>query len=102
MSKLIYPSDGIYKYCRNYIDACSNNLSNAVNNCNLDVPSGFSYKNYLSSLSSELNDFYREINSIDSKLQKSNNNYDNLASDLSLTTKRMSILKIKDRDRMIV
>lgn len=102
MSKLYYPSEGIYKYCRNDIEAGSNNLNNAYNNCNLDVPSDFSYKNYLDSLDSTIKSYCNELNNISSKLERTNSNYDNLESDLSSKAQKMVSVKIKDRERMIV
>lgn len=102
MSKLFYPNDGIYKYCRTDIESCSNNLNDAYNNCNLDVPSNFAYKNYLNSLDSVIRGYCNEINSINSKLERTNSNYDDLESELSINAKNMETVKIKDRERMII
>lgn len=102
MSKLFYPNDGIYKYCRNDIESCSNNLNDAYGNCNLDVPSNFCYKSYLNSLDSVIRNYCNEINNINSKLERTNNNYENLESDLCINTKKIETVKIKDRERMII
>lgn len=102
MSKLVYPSDGIYKYCKNNIEACSSNLSNAISDCSFDIPSDFTYKSYLSELASVLSEYQKEINSINLKLQKSNNRFETLESDLINNTQKMVTAKIKERDRMII
>lgn len=102
MTKLNYPSEGIYRYCRDDFELCISNLSKVISTCNLDVPANFTYKNYLNNLPSLLNEYYKEIDSINSKLQKSNKNYDNLSDALSTSTNRMESLKIKERDRMII
>lgn len=102
MSKLNYPSDGIYKYCRIDIEACSNNIKKAISNCYLDIPSDFAYRNYLRNLNNTLANYYKEINSINSKIKKVNATYETLSSNLSESVKNMVPTKIKDRDRMII
>ena len=101
MSKLLYPSDGIYKYCKDYAESCASNLSKAIADCNLDVPSKFTFKSYLDGLDNTLETYYTEINSINSKLEMINSNYQTLSSDLKEGTQRMVTGKIKERERMI-
>ncbi len=101
MTKLVYSKNGVYKYCKHHINSCANNLSNAMNNCNFDIPSDFEYNNYLYNLDGVLRDYYNRANNLDSKLQKSNSNIDTLSSDLLSSAEKMTGMKIKERDRMI-
>lgn len=101
MTKLSYPKDGIYKYCKHYTNSCANNLSNAMNNCHFDIPNGFAYKGYLNGLGGKIRELYNRTNNLDSKLQSSNNNIDALSSDLLSSANKMTNIKIIERDRMI-
>lgn len=101
MSKFIYPKEGIYNCCKVYMENSSHNLSEAISNCNLDVPYDFAYKNSLDNLYYVLSDYYKEINNINSKLQQINNNYSLLSSDLIAETKKIESSKIRKRERMI-
>ena len=102
MSKLTYPADGIYNYCRDNIESCVGNLSQAVSNSSLDVPSRFAYRNYLNSLYGVLSEYKKEIGSIKSKLKQSNDNFNALSDELEDSVKKMTVTKIKERDRMII
>ena len=101
MTKLSYPKDGIYKYCKHYANSCANNLSNAMNNCNFDIPNGFAYKSYLHGLGGRIRELYNRTNNLEAKLQRSNNNIEVLSSDLLSSAEKMVDIKINERDRMI-
>lgn len=98
----MYPTNGIYRCCKNHIESCTNHLSRAISNCNFDIPSEFVYKSYLNNIDNIIRDYYREITSINSKILKINNTYETLSSDLELDKKKIIVSKIKDRDRMIL
>lgn len=102
MSKLLYPNDGIYTYCKVHIESCANHLSQAISSCNFNIPEDFVYRNYLNNLDNVARDYYREISSINSRMLKTNNNFKTLSSDLKTNAKKMTTGKIKDRDRMIL
>ncbi len=102
MSKLVYPDDGIYKYCKNDIDVITASLSKVISNCNFDIPSNFTYKSYLNNLANIIGDYYDEIRSINYRLQRLNNNYEILETDLVNSTKKMGTIKIDERERMII
>lgn len=102
MSKLVYPKDGIYNYCKSNLDSTTSSLSRAISNCNLDVPYGFVYKRYLNQLYDNLYKYYREINAINSKIKQIDNNYNALESDLVNEANKLVSEKIKKRDRMII
>ena len=101
MSKLIYPNDGIYRYCKNDAESCANTLLQAISDCNFDIPSGFVYKSHLSNLDNNIRSFYNEISNISSKILKIDHDYETLSSDLELSVKKMTVNKVKERDRMI-
>lgn len=102
MSKLVYPNNGIYNCSRNDIETVIGDLSRIISNCNLDIPSNFAYRSYLANLDSTIREYYNEIKSINYRLQHSDNNYETLENDLISNTKRMSTIKITERDRMII
>lgn len=102
MVKLVYPNDGIYKYCRNDIDNCLSNLKNAISNCSFDIPYNFSQKNYLDNLDNVLNKYCDKVKDIEFKLRKTDNDFENLSLELVSSSKKIEIKKIAKRDRMII
>lgn len=101
MPKINYPSDGIYRHCRNLIELISNDLLKAKSTGLYNIPYEFVYRNYLMNLTSNLNKFHTEMNKIESKIQRVNKNYEQLTSDLVISTKKLETSRIKERDRMI-
>ena len=102
MSKLCYSSDGIYKYCSDYIRSCSNDVSSALSFSVFSIPESFSYKKYLDDLNYIIGEYYSEINNIGSKIKEIDGNFDDLSLVLEDEVSKMSSIKIKDRDRMII
>lgn len=102
MSRLIYPSGGIYNHCSSNISGCSNHLSHAVSNSSLDIPEDFTYRSYLYSLGNTLNSYLQEINSINIKLKRTNDNFETLSNDLEDQAHKLITTSIKERNRMIV
>lgn len=102
MSKMIYPSDGIYNYCSHSVESCRSNLQNAIINSMFDIPDDFSYRLYLNRLSDTLRNYQREINDIGLKIRNTSNKYEQLSNYLEDGVKRMDSPKIIERDRMIV
>lgn len=102
MTKLSYPSDGVYRYCKNNLISCHDNLQSARWNCNFDIPYGFRYRNYLFNLNYELGQYINTINDLDDKIRKINDNFEELETDMSNDVNKLPSVKIKDRDRMIV
>lgn len=101
MTKLLYPKSGIYSSCKCHIDSCARNLSKAMNNCNFDIPNDFVYKNYLYNLGGKIREFYNQTNNLETKIHSSDNNLYNLSNDLLNDVKKMTDIKIIERDRMI-
>ena len=101
MTKLSYPKDGIYRYCKHHAESCANNLSRAIDCCNFDMPNNFEHKGYLNGLSEKLQSYNTRIKNINSKLEKSNSNIKILSSDLLSSVNKMVSVKIVERDRMI-
>lgn len=102
MTKLIYPVNGIYPNCRDDIQGCTKKLSKAVANCNFDIPSDFPYKNYLRNLDNKLNKCLAEIDSISSKLKRTDSSFNMLSDNLTADASRITPIKVAKRDRMIV
>lgn len=104
MSKLVYPKNGIYSYCRVPIENVRNNILHALNSSDLDVPYDFCYSNYLNSLESTIRNYLNEIDIINSKLKNVNNSFNDLEDALvnDVIKNLSNDVKIKDRDRMIV
>lgn len=102
MSKLSYPSDGIYNSTKLYTNACYNQLNKAFSYSKLDIPTDFEYHNYLSTLSSQINSFRNEISDIDNKLRSTTKRFQTLSDNLSEQVNNLDFKDIKIRDRMII
>ncbi len=101
MTKLVFPSNGIYPICKNSIQGCARDLFNAIENCNYTIPSGFPHENYLRGLSGELNGYRTEVKNIGAKLKRTDRNFDNLSDNLTTNASKITTTKITKRDRMI-
>ena len=102
MSKLIYFNDGIYGYCKDYLINCENKLQNAISKSSFDVPNDFCYKSYINELDSLLISYREKIKYLNKKIFDIDENYNALSLSLVSNVNKMTISKIKDRDRMIV
>lgn len=102
MSKLVYPSSGIYPRCKGNIAGCIEELSSAIANCDYTVPSGFPHREYLYSLDGTLNNCLAEIKEIESKLKNTDSSFNNLSNSLTANASKISIEKVNKRDRMII
>lgn len=100
MSKIKYPSEGIYYISRDLIDK-SKTCLNANLNVSFDVPSDFSYRSYILKLNTISSNFYKELVSIEKAIYDSNRRFSNLSEDLSNSINKMVVTKIDARERMI-
>lgn len=78
MTKLIYPHNGLYNYIGGDISGCSINILNALNNCNFQIPSGFTYTNFINSLYSTVDSYRKEIDDIKAKIKYTDTKLENL------------------------
>ena len=102
MMKLVYPEEGIYTYCKADSNTSYNSLKNAVSYTNnFEIPSDFTYNSYLYNLGSTLYKYQNEISSLDAVLNTIDSDYESLAERLSTEANKLSVTKIKTRDRMI-
>lgn len=101
MSKISYPAEGLYKYTKFHTENVASQMQRASNNFPLNIPYDFAYRKYLLSLRDTINNFYKEINQIDDKIQKADTNYNNLENSLSKAASDIMVKKITERDRMI-
>ena len=102
MSRIVFPKDGIHPHCRDDLEECSRYLTKARVSCSFNIPSSFPYKNYLYNLDDKINEFRREIKSIDSKLKRIDNNFRILSDDLEISANKIDTPKLPKRNRMIV
>ena len=102
MSKLVYPSNGVYPRCRGSITGCAEELSRAIANCDFTIPSGFSHIDYLYGLDNKLNNCLTEIKEIGSILKRTDKSFSSLSNNLTANASKISIQKMNKRDRMII
>ena len=102
MRKLIYPSEGIYTYCKSDLSNSLSNLRSAISYTNyFSIPTDFTYRSYLYGLGSTLVKYQNEAGSIDSVLSTTDNDYESLSERLSFEANKLTSTKVKDRERMI-
>ncbi len=100
MVKLIYPIDGLSGSTNIHTDACRRNLVHAYNKCNFTIPNNFSYKNYVSGLSSTIASYVKEIDDIKSKIRYIDSSMNNLDVGLSKNIST-DCVSVKKRNRLI-
>lgn len=102
MTKLVYPSEGVYNKCQASLEKCVSELLSAVNSITTYPPSEFNYREYMVNLRNELRGYYRTMNYINRTLKRSDNVYERVSDYLETSASRMVAPEIKDRDRMII
>lgn len=102
MSKLVYPSEGLYPQCRDNAEGCVRYLANAASNCNFDIPSGFSQSSYLYSLGNKLNTYRLEASNLAAKIEQTDRSYSNLSDALETSAGGVAISPVSSRDRLII
>lgn len=102
MTKLSYPTTGIYNYYSSNIENCTRYLAQALSNSVFNIPSEFVYKQRLSNLDNVISGYCKEIGEIGTKLKYSNDNFESLSDDLVNAVEKMTISKVKERERMII
>ena len=103
MTKLKYPSSGIYSSCKPHVTDSGEQLRSAADKSkSLDVPSDFGYRNYLmNDLYGILDGYHQEVESIGEKIKVTNPRFSELSENLEKKAKSISITTIKDRVRMV-
>lgn len=102
MTKLVFPSEGIKKSIKPNIDSTINYLNGASSSAYMDVPTDFSYYNYLQNLKNTINSYKKESENILDISSKVDTNYENLDNDLKKDAQLLPTNKMSARDRMIV
>ena len=101
MTKLKYPSNGIYSVVNVESNDCLTHLNNALANTDYSVPNNFSYKSYMKELKSTLKDFSKEMNKIITKLSNTTTTFEETELDMIAKAKTIKGYKVIERDRMI-
>lgn len=102
MTKLTFPAEGVKKVIKANVDSTINSLNSAMSSTYLDVPTDFSYYNYLKNLRSTINNYKNESEKILDISTKVDNNFNNLETDLKKDAQLLPTNKMGTRDRMIV
>lgn len=102
MTKLVYPKDGLVVSCGKSVRTCTRKLSGAIGECSFDIPSDFVYSNYLNGLESKLNAYLATVHEISSKIKKTDREFSNLSDSLEDSAKKITVNKLRNRERMIV
>ena len=101
MTKLKYPSNGIYYSCRGDLSSCSSMLTSACNSASFTIPSSFIYKTYMTNLKDVLNSYKTEMNNISDTLNKISKSYEDAEVDMTTKAKSLSNMTVKKRERLI-
>ncbi len=101
MSKLIYPTGGLYGATNLYASQCSQNLTQGMNNCSFDIPEDFHYANYINGLHGVIHGYVKEINDIKSKIRETDTKLDNLETGLIKGISALPGTLIEERDQLI-
>ena len=102
MTKLVYPSEGIYRGCQLSIEKCIGDLLSAVNSITTSCPSEFNYSNYMNNLRNDLRGYYKSMNNINNVLKRSDSVYERVSDYLESSASKMIQPEMSERDRMIV
>ena len=101
MTRLKYPTNGLYKGLKTNMDNSLSMLSKACDTCDYSTPSNFKYKNYLNNLSTLLNNYKKEMSSIVSAIKKIDNNYEELDTELYNKAKALGNYEVENRERLV-
>lgn len=103
MTRINYVEEGIYSYTKDDCKEIMNNLSAAHSIAlSLSCPGSFNYKSYISNLDNTINEYYKEIIDIDSKLKYADTKYLEVTEDMTTKVDLLDTDVLKDRDRLIV
>jgi hypothetical protein len=102
MTKLKYPSSGIYRVVSSSLDEANTCLTSSVNLADYSVPYGFSNRKYLLDLKNVLNGYVKEHSAITNQLINTSKEMDALDLDSASEIKKLDMPVVKDIDRMIV
>lgn len=102
MTKFNYPAEGIKTNIDHYLGQAKKNTNDAVNDCSLDIPYGFAYKSHLSNLYDTLVEMKEEMDVIDRLIKRADDDYKTMSSDIQSNLQNIDLIKIKERDRMII
>lgn len=101
MTKLLYPSEGIYEYGQKHIEDAISNLKETCSKSYM-CPNDFKYAAYVKNLRNELFGLYKTANSINNRLKRVDNIYERLSEVLLADKKMLDPLNIEERERLIV
>ncbi len=101
MSKVVYPKEGIlFKIKPMLVDSLTH-LSNAQNNCSMNVPGDFEYVNYLRELGSKINGFQVKIKDVYTKAANTDTLFKTVKEEMSDVNERLNPNIIEKRDRLV-
>ncbi len=101
MSKIIFPTGGLYGATNLYASQCSQNLTQGMNNCSFDVPGDFHYASYVNGLHGEINGYLKEIGDVKSKIRETDTRIDNLETSLVRGIQALPTTIIEEREQLI-
>ncbi len=102
MAKIEYVKNGLYPYCSTDISDIITTLEKAKSKASsLSAPSSFSYKGYISALSSNIGKLVTEANKIDGVLNTITNDYEELNTRMKKAVDNLDSSLVKERDRLI-
>lgn len=100
--RLVYPENGLRNKTSLKINDIKNKLYQVKSSSTYNVSSTFQYSNYVRGISGTINSYISEIERLESKIDRVDTNYSELESDIVSDNSLIEVVKIKERDRMIV
>lgn len=100
--RIIFDHNNLKRTVVNNLNDTISNIKDSINVINsMDIPSDFRYNNYIYSLKDDLNEINRDNNNIIDWIDKSNNSFENVRSELNLKVQSIGDFVITKVDTFI-
>lgn len=101
MSRLEYPSEGLYPTTKNSLSIAKTQLNAALGGTVFNIPPGFSGAGYLNGLRSKITEFSDRANAIDERVQEIDRNFQVLTDELRTRAHQFEPPILEERVRLI-
>jgi len=102
VTKFKYPSEGLYNLNRNSLDISKNNIIGIIRLSTFSVPSSFSYRKYVLSLSEKFTNMKKELDVIERLIKRTDDESKNTSEELAGSVNSIVRYNMHERNRMII
>ncbi len=102
MSKINYPEKGLMTTTKSLIEECSNSISNARSQADLDVPHRYSRRDYLKDLDNKIDDFKKQLVDIQREIEQADRDFGEVCENAVKRIAKMNASNIIKRIRRVV